>query len=104
MTTAVEYAYHWWGETFLGVRFWDYTGLPGNLRGRVCLPFSLSWGLLTVPAVTRVAPLLELLERRIPAGITWLCLMAFTADAVCSLYFLFRTHDLTALRQAVWPT
>ena len=55
VTTAVEYAYHWWGETFLGVRFWDYTGLPGNLRGRVCLPFSLSWGLLTVPAVTRVA-------------------------------------------------
>lgn len=104
MTTAVEYTYHWWGETFLGVRFWDYTGLPGNLRGRVCLPFSLSWGLLTVPAVTRVAPLLELLERRIPACITWLCLMAFTADAVCSLYFLFRTHDLTALRQAVWPT
>ena len=54
--------------------------------------------------MTRVAPLLELLERRIPACITWLCLMAFTADAVCSLYFLFRTHDLTALRQAVWPT
>ena len=103
VSTAVEYAYHWWGEAFLGVRFWDYTGLPANLRGRVCLPFSLSWGLLTVPAVTRVAPLLELLERRIPAGVTWLCLMAFTADAVCSLYFLSRTHDLTALRQAVWP-
>ena len=103
VTTAVEYAYHWWGETFLGVRFWDYTGLPGNLRGRVCLPFSLSWGLLTVPAVTRVAPLLELLERRIPACITWLCLMAFTADAVCSLRFLAVTHDLEALRAAVWP-
>ena len=102
--TAAEYGMAILYERGLGVSFWDYTGLPGNLRGRVCLPFSLSWGLLTVPAVTRVAPLLELLERRIPAGLTWLCLMAFTADAVCSLYFLFRTHDLTALRQAVWPT
>ena len=102
--TAVEYGVALFYEWAFQVSFWNYQGLPGNLRGRVCLPFSLSWGLLTVPAVTRVAPLLELLERRIPAGITWLCLMAFTADAVCSLYFLFRTHDLTALRQAVWPT
>ena len=23
--TSVEYIYHWWGETFLGVSFWDYT-------------------------------------------------------------------------------
>ena len=22
--TAVEYAVHWWYETFLGVRFWEY--------------------------------------------------------------------------------
>ena len=39
--TSVEYIYHWWGETFLSVSFWDYTGVFGNLRGRVCLPFSL---------------------------------------------------------------
>ena len=42
--TSVEYIYHWWGETFLGVSFWDYTGVFGNFRGRVCLPFSLAWG------------------------------------------------------------
>ena len=41
---AVEYLYHWWGDVFLGVRFWDYSTVPGNLRGRVCLPFSLAWG------------------------------------------------------------
>ena len=35
--TAVEYIYHWWGETFLGVSFWDYTGAFGNFCGRVCL-------------------------------------------------------------------
>ena len=31
--TSVEYIYHWWGETFLGVSFWDYTGVFGNFRG-----------------------------------------------------------------------
>ena len=50
--TAVEFAYHWAGERFLGVRFWDYSQVPGNLAGRVCLPFSLAWGVLVAAACT----------------------------------------------------
>lgn len=103
VTTAVEYAYHWWGQRFLGVRFWDYSGLWGNLHGRVCLPFSLAWGVLTVPAVGVIAPAVRLLAARMPPVITWFCLMVFAADAVCSLRFLAVTHDLNALRRAVWP-
>ena len=97
--TAVEYLYHWWGEVFLGVRFWDYTGSPCNLRGRICLPFSMIWGALLFPAV-ELAPLTAALAEWIPAALTWLCLMIFTADAVCSLRFLAVTHDLHALRYA----
>ena len=98
--TAVEYLYHWWGDTFLGVRFWDYSTAPGNLRGRVCLPFSLAWGLLLFPAV-RLAPAVAAMASRTPPFLTWLCLMGFTADAVCSLRFLAVTHDLNALRSAL---
>ena len=85
--TSVEYIYHWWGETFLGVSFWDYTGVFGNLRGRVCL--------VTPPVVA--------LADRVPIGVTWWLLLAFTADAVCSLRFLAVTHDLEALRAVIWP-
>ena len=28
---------------------WDYSGLPANFCGQICLPYSLLWGLLTVP-------------------------------------------------------
>ena len=98
--TAVEYLYHWWGDCFLRVRFWDYTSVPGNLRGRVCLPFSLAWGLLMFPAVKLAAPAAAALALRFPPLLTWLCLMVFAADAVCSLRFLAVTHDLNALRYA----
>lgn len=101
--TSVEYIYHWWGETFLGVSFWDYTGVFGNLRGRVCLPFSLAWGLLLFPAVYLVTPPVVALADRVPIGVTWWLLLAFTADAVCSLRFLAVTHDLEALRAVIWP-
>lgn len=85
--TSVEYIYHWWGEIFLGVSFWDYTGVFGNFRGRVCLPFSLAWGLLLFPAVYLVTPPVVALADRVPIGVTWWLLLAFTADAVCSLRF-----------------
>ena len=98
--TAVEYLYHWLGDTFLGVRFWDYSTVPGNLWGRVCLPFSLAWGLLLFPAV-RLAPVVAAMASRTPPFLTWLCLMGFTADAVCSLRFLAVTHDLNALRSTL---
>ena len=97
--TAAEYLYHWWGEVFLGVRFWDYSTVPGNLHGRISLPFSLAWVLLLFPAV-KLAPIVADIASRTPPLLTWLCLMIFTTDAVCSLHFLAVTHDLNALRYA----
>ena len=34
-----------WG----GQGVWDYSRLPGNLWGQVCLVYSFLWGLLTIP-------------------------------------------------------
>ena len=36
----------------LGLRVWDYSQLPYNLYGQVCLRYSLLWFALSVPAVT----------------------------------------------------
>lgn len=99
--TAVEYVVHWAYETLLGVRFWDYTGVPGDLRGRVCLPFSVAWGLLTAAAVTRVHPLVEVLAARVPPVWTYGLLLFFTADAVCTARFLWETHDVEALGRVI---
>jgi uncharacterized membrane protein len=95
---VVEYAVHWLYETFLGVRFWDYSGLPGNLHGRVCLPFSFIWGLLTALAVRWVQPVVAVLTAQIPPLMTYLCLLVFTADAVTSAWVLLLTGDTEALQ------
>lgn len=97
--TAVEYAYHWAGERFLGVRFWDYSRVPGNLRGRVCLPFTLAWAPLTVLAVRFVQSGLALLAEAVPPAVSYGFLLLFTADAVCSLQFLRVTGDLEGMRR-----
>lgn len=100
--TAVEYLYHWAGERFLNVRFWDYSRIPGNLRGRVCLPFTIAWGLLAGAAVRYAQPLAAALAAAVPPAATYAALMVFTADLVCSLYFLRVTGDLRAMRAALF--
>lgn len=96
--TAVEYACHWAGERFLGVRFWDYSQVPGNLRGRVCPPFTLAWGLLVWAAARFVQPGAARLAADAPAWLTYILLLVFTVDAVCSLRFLRVTGDLRGMR------
>lgn len=36
---------------WLGLGIWDYSNMPLNLWGQICLPFSLLWVLLSVVAV-----------------------------------------------------
>ncbi len=100
--TAVEFAYHWAGERFLGVRFWDYSQVPGNLAGRVCLPFSLAWGVLVAAAVQFIQPLTAALAGGLPNWLSYAFLLFFTADMVCTLWFLRATGDLHSLRSKIF--
>ena len=100
--TAVEYACHWAGERFLGVRFWDYSRVPGNLQGRVCLPFSVAWGLLAALAIRFLQPAVHFLAAWFPAPVTYGFLLLFITDAICSARFLWITHDVEELRVTGW--
>ena len=100
--TAVVYAVHWAYETFLGVEFWDYSHLPGSIGGRVCLPFTLVWGVLTALTVRFIHPLAAALAAAIPAWATFAFLLLFSVDAVCSARFLWVTHDVEELRVTGW--
>ena len=96
--TAVEYLMHWAYETLFRVRFWDYSRLPGNLHGRVCLLFSVIWGGLTALSVWFLQPGVKMLAARVPPELTWLCLQVFTVDALLSTKRLWQTGDPEALR------
>ena len=96
--TAAEYLMALFYEEGLGVSFWDYRGLPGSVQGRVCLPFSLAWGLLTLPLVYWVHPALSPLLQAIPRPVTWLALATLLADALLSGLLLRRTGNRHCLQ------
>ena len=96
--TGVEYTMSLFYQRVLGVSFWDYGELPWNLGGRVCLPFSLAWGCLSLPLVYWLHPLLSPWFPAIPGPVTWTAGLALGTDVLLSAALLRRTGDRACLR------
>lgn len=95
--TAVEFTVHWLYETLLGVRFWDYSPIKTGVAGRVCLPFSVVWGMLVVLTIRFVHPLAALLAAAVPAAVSYAMLLVLTADAFFSALVLRRSGDVALM-------
>lgn len=96
--TAVEYAVHLLYDRLLGVRFWDYSQVRWNIRGRVCPPFTLAWGLLTAAALPPLQAVLVPALSAVPPGVTYALLLLTTADGVVSAALLRQTGNPECLR------
>lgn len=95
--TAVEYAVHWGYEKAFGVRFWDYRATKCDVNGRICLPFSLLWGVLAAAAARYVQPAAERLAAALPAEALAAALFCITFDGIFAAKILLTTHDIDAL-------
>lgn len=51
LATVLEFATGCVVNLLLGWNVWDYSNIPGNLLGQVCLPFTLLWLLLSLVAI-----------------------------------------------------
>lgn len=49
--TSVEFAVGLIVNVALKQNVWDYSNLPLNVMGQVCLPFSILWFFITIPAL-----------------------------------------------------
>lgn len=54
--SVVEYICSWWQEWAFGSRSWDYSAMPFNINGRICLLYSLFWGILGVFWIKDIYP------------------------------------------------
>jgi len=49
--TGVEFTIGVLVNLILKMNVWDYSQLPLNILGQICLPFSLLWFVATIPAI-----------------------------------------------------
>ena len=97
LSTACEYLMAAFYEEVLGTAFWDYSQLPLNLHGRVCLPFSLAWGFLSIPLVRWLHPVISAHWVQPPFTVTVLTAAALVSDCLVSALLLRRCRTRDAL-------
>ncbi len=68
-------------ERLFNEKWWDYSEEPFNLKGYICLKFSIMWGVACVLVIDVVHPSIMAVVRLIPQGILILALI------VCSAVF-----------------
>jgi len=75
----------------LGVEIWNYSDQPLNLNGRICLPFALAWGLLSVLLVKYIHPKVHDMVKNIPAKVNLPVSLITVFDVVitCTLLWLY---------------
>ncbi|HIS53135.1 MAG TPA: putative ABC transporter permease [Candidatus Onthomonas avicola] len=69
--SAWEYFVGWLLETTTHMRYWDYSRVPLNLHGRICLPISLWWGVIAYLAIAYIHPVTEAWMARLQPPLRW---------------------------------
>ncbi len=64
--SIVEYLVSWIGEMIFKIKWWDYSNMPFNINGRICLVFSIIWGILAIYLMSHFNPKIDKLLNKIP--------------------------------------
>lgn len=98
--SIVEYICSWGQELVFGSRSWDYSEMPFNLNGRICLLYSVFWGLLGVLWIKNLYPRISKLILMIPnkAGkiVTWMLTVFFVFNSIVSVISVYRWSQRAA--------
>ena len=57
--SIIEYTISFLGEIIFNVNWWDYSDKFLNINGRICVTFSLFWGLLAIYLMRHFNPLID---------------------------------------------
>jgi len=54
--SVTEYLVSLIGEWILNVKWWDYSNMPFNINGRICISYSFFWGFLAIILMKAIHP------------------------------------------------
>jgi len=97
-TSLLEYITGYILETSFNSTWWDYSDKPYNLHGRICLSFSLIWGLVSIFILKVVHPYIIYIVNLIPPNksgmIFYIMLLYFIIDFIITVITIFKLRTL----------
>ena len=95
--SVVEYACSFFQELLFGSTSWDYSNVPLNINGRICLLYSVFWGFLGVFWIKQVYPRFSVWVMKIPNRIgkimVWVLLVFMIFNAIVSGIAVYRWSE-----------
>ena len=85
LTTALEFATGWVLEKFFQDKWWDYSDKPFNVKGYICLEFTILWGLAAAFIVGAVHPFVFMLIKKTPFVLGVILMAVFLAVFITDL-------------------
>ena len=86
--TVTEYICSLGQELVFGSVAWDYSNVPLNINGRVCLLYSIFWGIRGIVWIKLIYPPMDKLIGKLPIKLgrvlTWVFIIFFIFDAILS--------------------
>lgn len=82
ITSALEFAVGFVSEKMFHQKLWDYSNCFMNIKGYICLTFSLLWGVGCMAIVYVVQPLIAALVGILPLWLGILLLAVFTVTVI----------------------
>lgn len=64
--SVLEYIVSMVGEVIFNIKWWDYSNFPLNINGRICVYFSIFWGILTICLNKVINPTVDKLLAKVP--------------------------------------
>ncbi|MGN0318426.1 MAG: hypothetical protein ACI4E1_10905 [Lachnospira sp.] len=91
---AYEYICSVFTEKVFGKVFWDYSGIPFNLNGRINLLYCFFWGIAAVVWIKKLYPVLSRLIEKVPVRVgkllTWITVIFMCVNMIVSALALVR--------------
>lgn len=99
---AVEYILSYGLEAIYGARFWDYSYTKVHINGRICVSFSISWGILSIVLMKFIKPLIDKLinkiNMRIKASTEIAIFLFLVVDALVTVWAI-NIYETRAVKQ-----
>ena len=102
--SVIEYFCSFFQELLFGSTSWDYSNIPFNLNGRICLLYSVFWGVLGIFWIKKIYPRIAGWILRIPDRVgktaVWILLAFMVVNSAVSGAAVYRWAERTAGKEA----
>ncbi len=83
---VIEYMLSYILEAYYGTRFWDYSFIDWNLNGRVCIKYSIFWGILAVVLIRWIQPKVDNVIKKINEKVDKYITIFFIVNSILTVF------------------